>query len=1073
MNKWDILGIHETSNPEEIKEAYMTKLSYCNPEDDPEGFIKLRSAYEEALQSLENDNNKDEDFESTPLGQFFKRIDAVYHDFDKRNNLELWKEFLSDEVCMRLDNMDETEMALLGYLMGHNLLSPQVWKLLDSHFNWQSREKLLKDTFPPNFINYVLSQLSNDTSLLYSHLQYEGATTEQIDQWLNLFGDLRHMDKNSGSEKFAEIQEAMEALPVYHAYYDLEIAKFHIHNQEPKKALEVIEPIYNQFPEDRDIWYGYAMAVMYSSDDRIPEALELFKGLHKIYPDSWLAKRGLIDSLYYMGEYEESYELVCDILKLNPSDYHANLRKNSITEKFIEIYEEKYKQDPSDVDTIMKLSSHYLSVQKSEKCIEILLTLDPPPQNADNMKYYENLTHAYLNVDNFDKCIELCKICINIKPTSIIYYLYATALTNINHDNLMPVLDEGIAIEDNDVLSKLRLYTLKAMQLFTASQVDEALDTINKGLDLSQDSYLYIIKGDILRARGQFSEAVIHYEKSQELDPSADIIYLRQIDLYASMDMYDEMLRVVMQAFDMGINNIHLNYYYVFAKRETGQFEEAQKRLNELFEREDKNECLDRLYEEAALLALAIEEDDYTTALEHIREALKIESNINRNIILCGILRHSERYDEAMETINNVLEKEPTNIKALLEKAEILKVEDNDKALEIFKQVIDIHDTNTEAYYSILEIYDEAGNVENVIHWAERSLEKIDGIYHYLTIGFYYRRYHTNDITDKLYKEIIEKYPHYSDSYTHYGYFLSSIDKNAEAIEQFKISLEKDESNYSLYESLAYYLSLEKRYEEALDILDKGEKQHGDNLGAIVMRRGDVLEDMLRYPEALQCMLKALEMEDSLDGEWTIVEIHNRIGDLYMGNFNDATNALHHYQTALELDEDDEETIDNLAYYMLHYAEDYTKSLEYYNRVIEINPDKHSICHTYMARGRTYKHLGKQDKAEQDFLKGIELYHDGKEKDFSPCWDIYIALAYIELKQFDKAQSILENMIDTPTHPKSWCIRPKCNECIHGLAQIEVAKNNLQKAIAYYEEAISIRNSVRYNRELAYLKNKL
>ena len=46
---WTILGIEQTKDLEAIKAAYRERLKMTNPEDNPEGFKELRSAYEEAL----------------------------------------------------------------------------------------------------------------------------------------------------------------------------------------------------------------------------------------------------------------------------------------------------------------------------------------------------------------------------------------------------------------------------------------------------------------------------------------------------------------------------------------------------------------------------------------------------------------------------------------------------------------------------------------------------------------------------------------------------------------------------------------------------------------------------------------------------------------------------------------------------------------------------------------------------------------------------------------------------------------------------------------------------------------
>jgi hypothetical protein len=49
MNCWEILGINATVDVKIIKKAYAEKLKTCHPEDNPEAFIHLRRAYEEAL----------------------------------------------------------------------------------------------------------------------------------------------------------------------------------------------------------------------------------------------------------------------------------------------------------------------------------------------------------------------------------------------------------------------------------------------------------------------------------------------------------------------------------------------------------------------------------------------------------------------------------------------------------------------------------------------------------------------------------------------------------------------------------------------------------------------------------------------------------------------------------------------------------------------------------------------------------------------------------------------------------------------------------------------------------------
>ena len=46
---WGILGISKTNNKSKIKIAYIEKLKQNHPEENPEGFKRVRKAYEDAL----------------------------------------------------------------------------------------------------------------------------------------------------------------------------------------------------------------------------------------------------------------------------------------------------------------------------------------------------------------------------------------------------------------------------------------------------------------------------------------------------------------------------------------------------------------------------------------------------------------------------------------------------------------------------------------------------------------------------------------------------------------------------------------------------------------------------------------------------------------------------------------------------------------------------------------------------------------------------------------------------------------------------------------------------------------
>ena len=81
---FQILGIEQTKDERALKNAYRDKLTVTNPEDDPEGFKRLRMAYEEACRyagTPEAEDNEEAELtleDDTPAGQWVRGVRKVY-----------------------------------------------------------------------------------------------------------------------------------------------------------------------------------------------------------------------------------------------------------------------------------------------------------------------------------------------------------------------------------------------------------------------------------------------------------------------------------------------------------------------------------------------------------------------------------------------------------------------------------------------------------------------------------------------------------------------------------------------------------------------------------------------------------------------------------------------------------------------------------------------------------------------------------------------------------------------------------------------------------------------------------
>ena len=79
---FNTLGIEATKEEKKIKKAYRARLHAVNPEDDPDGFKRLREAYEEALKYARQKEEEPENL--SPAEEFISRCEQLYKDFYRR-----------------------------------------------------------------------------------------------------------------------------------------------------------------------------------------------------------------------------------------------------------------------------------------------------------------------------------------------------------------------------------------------------------------------------------------------------------------------------------------------------------------------------------------------------------------------------------------------------------------------------------------------------------------------------------------------------------------------------------------------------------------------------------------------------------------------------------------------------------------------------------------------------------------------------------------------------------------------------------------------------------------------------
>ncbi len=206
VDPWPVLGIARTTDERRIKKAYAARLKHVHPEDDAEGFQRLREAFEAAIalarwEALHRDAPADganppgpptpepppwlnapwaARVEPTPdaLG-LADAVTRLAGDPEARTSEDAWGELLASEALWNVDTRSAFEAQLIRRLVAEGLvLPPSAWALLERELHWNAEALALRATLPPGVAELLLERRDEAPVDFASRLCDEGRYLE-------------------------------------------------------------------------------------------------------------------------------------------------------------------------------------------------------------------------------------------------------------------------------------------------------------------------------------------------------------------------------------------------------------------------------------------------------------------------------------------------------------------------------------------------------------------------------------------------------------------------------------------------------------------------------------------------------------------------------------------------------------------------------------------------------------------------------------------------------------------------------------------------------------------------------
>ncbi len=1084
MDIWKVLGIEKTKSQEEIVEAYRAQLEHNNPEENQEGFMALRDAYEKALQYA-----KSEDDEFAVL---FEEASNIYGSLSKRINLENWKKILQDPLFQGLDTRIDGETKLIHFLMDNYRLPSAVFSLIADEFHWDKRREELNQHFSAGFFNYVFDVIENGE--YYKMEYFDGDDYADYDAFIEKCMDFAGM-VNENSEQASSLMEELDAMEIYHPYYYETKAEYFIRRNETEQAEEITRDFPMLYPDNLRL-LELRLRIL-TRMRRLDEGREIAEKIKSMNAQS---RAALLFEIVEKGEedVEKAKDAYYDFNREYNYDDDAGEIAKLLNERLVPKLEERG-EAMSEMDKIT-LAWAYYERDEIERAYDLLCGFEPSEKDVP-LKYYKLKGYLSVQLERFEKAID---------EISRWEELREDAENEKKDDNLSEE-----AKERNKINEFVAIYRSKSYAYSMLGQDEKAEEYIKKVIEVDDrnlDAYITLSNmyldagrfedvvtmnteamnrngeiGPLLYLTGlaefrceNYSDAIRLLDLSLEYMPYLTRIYHYRLMIFDGWNLvndFENVLEDLKQSQNEPLSPKLMELYEIKLIRLKGDNSEARARISGLLEKVDEADEMinddDRalIYQEASNIYREMKA--YERGLEYIEKALEY-NKYNRSIELDKgyLLVLMGRYVEADKFYTELIQRHPAySVYYIRLAATKSRSGDKEGAIQYYKQALEIDPERYDVYSYISDVYLDSGDIEKATEYKTLAIEKEPSYENYYDRAHHY--YQLGKV-DETYQDLLkaqELHPYESDVLT----FLARCNmKKGEydiAEENYQKAIEYfDEHRYALNTYMYYTVKLvrERRYQELIPLLQKAFTIFGEDGGTWPMLRlAEAYFNTGDYAQADGCYHKAIRIDDSYP------EVHYEYAVFLLKTRGE--DAAKKYLLGLDrslLQQVDMQRNIGLFFYM--YLLDFERAEFHYQKAMDLSKEKNSLAFINFYEAMWYNLRLSNGKISDDLLvqrkffvkkkiqkmenyfkmitDDVEDYyreHGHYSEEQSQHWLSLIAEAYFYLGDLAKAEFFANKCMEAM--PEDFALLHNTSDALYILGMVCEARGQYEQALEYYE----------------------
>ena len=567
---FQILGIEPTKEEKALKDAYRARLAVTNPEDDPEGFKRLRTAYEEACRYARTVENADAEVsglqdgeEDTPAGQWVRGAQEIYGNLADRCNLQKWRELFEQETFLSLEEEENCTIRLLRFLMEHFKLPTEVWKLLDEKLHIVQNAGKFRERFPAQFVAYMVHKCQNGEEIDFS--RFTGAADADYDQFLQYYDRAVRVLQEDDTEEAQRMIDCGDTLGITHPRMEVCRAVLREKKGQNKEALELLEKLSAQYPEDDLIRYSLADCLWENGSRE--EAARLCEKLCEKSPKHHGANKILASWYYEQKRYKEARQCAEKVLSAGEDDECRDLLCKINPGLEADMTEEYARTQDADIG--LELGWCYLQDGKFDRGIRLAQELEEKISPDKRAEYLGLLTRLYVEAAEYEKAIAVAadweesldeKDTKGIRQSHLIRMQCYGAMGYGRPEQLPEAIREAEKAQTG-TMEDIRLLLDKAQLYIKMEEYEKSTEITEK---LTEDYQIYAAYANELEAakRQWNAGGVIEYGRiCLEYFPTYVRAYELMAKVYADLKKTEELKGLLKQEADNKVKSVILDAY--------------------------------------------------------------------------------------------------------------------------------------------------------------------------------------------------------------------------------------------------------------------------------------------------------------------------------------------------------------------------------------------------------------------------------------------------------------------------------------------------------------------------------